>query len=60
LLAMRDQKVPPTVNYSEPDPELQLDFVTDGARDCRLDVVLSNSFGFGGNNSTIVFKRWTE
>ncbi|MBO9610352.1 MAG: beta-ketoacyl-[acyl-carrier-protein] synthase family protein [Paenibacillaceae bacterium] len=60
LLAMRDQKVPPTVNYSEPDPELQLDFVTDGARDRRLDVVMSNSFGFGGNNSTIVFKRWTE
>jgi 3-oxoacyl-[acyl-carrier-protein] synthase II len=59
LLAMRDQKVPPTVNYSEPDPELQLDFVTNGARDRQLDVVLSNSFGFGGNNSTIVFKKFT-
>jgi 3-oxoacyl-[acyl-carrier-protein] synthase II len=60
LLAMRDQKVPPTVNYSEPDPELQLDFVTDGARDREINVILSNSFGFGGNNSTIVFKSFKD
>jgi 3-oxoacyl-(acyl-carrier-protein) synthase len=58
-LALRDQIVPPTVNFSEPDPELPLDFVADGARECELKVILSNSFGFGGNNSTIVFKQFT-
>lgn len=58
LLAMRDRKVPPTVNFSEPDPDLQLDFVPGEARDRKLDVVLSNSFGFGGNNSTLVFKSF--
>lgn len=58
LLAMRDQKVPPTVNYADPDPELQLDFVPGAARDRKIDVILSNSFGFGGNNSTLVFQRF--
>lgn len=58
MLALRDRKVPPTVNFTEPDPELRLDFVADGAREQAVDVILSNSFGFGGNNSTIVFKRY--
>ena len=52
MLALRDQTIPPTVNFSEPDPELQLDFVLEGGRPCELNVLLSNSFGFGGNNST--------
>jgi 3-oxoacyl-[acyl-carrier-protein] synthase II len=59
MLALRDQIVPPTVNFSEPDPELPLDFVAGEARECELKVILSNSFGFGGNNSTIVFKQFT-
>ncbi|MBI1291543.1 beta-ketoacyl-ACP synthase II, partial [bacterium] len=49
--------IPPTINYSEPDPECDLDYVTEGPRNVRVNAVLSNSLGFGGHNATLVFKR---
>lgn len=57
LLMLRDQRVAPTINYSEPDPECDLDYVPCRARDARLDVILSNNFGFGGQNGCVVFRR---
>ncbi|MDP9235965.1 MAG: beta-ketoacyl-ACP synthase II [Chloroflexota bacterium] len=60
VLAMRDNKIPPTINYETPDPECDLDIVPNTARDARIDVVLSNSFGMGGQNATLVLRRWRE
>lgn len=57
ILALRDQVVPPTINYQTPDPDCDLDYVPNTARDMKLDVVLSNSFGFGGTNGTLAFRR---
>ena len=57
LLAMRDQVAPPTINYDTPDPDCDLDFVPNVARPMRIDVAMSNSFGFGGTNGTLVFRR---
>ncbi|GAB0149177.1 beta-ketoacyl-ACP synthase II [Marichromatium sp. PS1] len=57
VLALRDQVAPPTINYSTPDPECDLDYVPNTARESKLDVVMSNSFGFGGTNGTLVFRR---
>lgn len=57
ILALRDQVVPPTINLDNPDEGCDLDFVPHEARDMRLDVALSNSFGFGGTNGTLVFRR---
>jgi 3-oxoacyl-[acyl-carrier-protein] synthase II len=57
-LALRDQVLPPTINYQTPDPECDLDFVPNEARRARLDYALSNSFGFGGTNGALIFKRW--
>ncbi len=59
VLTIRDGKVPPTINYENPDPECDLDYVPNAARDARVDVVLSNSFGFGGTNGCLLFKRFT-
>jgi 3-oxoacyl-[acyl-carrier-protein] synthase II len=56
-LAIRDNKLPPTINYQTPDPALDLDYVPNAARDARVDTCLSNSFGFGGQNDTLVIKR---
>ena len=56
ILALRDQVVPPTINLENQDPECDLDFVANTARDMKLSVTMSNSFGFGGTNSTCVFK----
>ncbi len=59
LLALRDRVVPPTINYEEVDPECDLDYVPNVARQVPgLEVGLSNSFGFGGHNATIVLRRW--
>ena len=57
LLAMRDQVAPPTINLMTPDPDCDLDFVPNTARQMRIDAVMSNSFGFGGTNGTLVFRR---
>ena len=57
VLAIRDQVAPPTINIVTPDPECDLDYVPDEARKMDIDVVLSNSFGFGGTNGTLVFKK---
>ncbi|MDX2425917.1 MAG: beta-ketoacyl-ACP synthase II [Cycloclasticus sp.] len=57
ILAVRDQVAPPTINYETPDPECDLDCVPNNAREMRIDVALSNSFGFGGTNGTLVFRR---
>ncbi len=55
--ALRDQIMPPTINLDEPDPECDLDYVAHEARKAPLEHVMSNSFGFGGTNATLVFKR---
>jgi len=57
ILGMRDSVVPPTINLDNPGEGCDLDFVPHTAREAKLDVVLSNSFGFGGTNGTLVFKR---
>ena len=56
ILALRDQVVPPTINLDNLDPECDLDFVPNTAREMKLDVSMSNNFGFGGTNGTCVFK----
>jgi 3-oxoacyl-[acyl-carrier-protein] synthase II len=58
LLALSGGFIPPTVNFRERDPECDLDYVTEGARRADLQVVLSNSFAFGGNNTTVIFGRY--
>jgi len=58
VLALRDQIVPPTINYENPDPACDLDYVPNHARKVDLHYVLSNSFGFGGTNASLIFKRW--
>jgi len=57
VLAIRDQVAPPTINLDNPDPECDLDYVPNQARRMKVDVALSNSFGFGGTNGTLVFKK---
>jgi 3-oxoacyl-[acyl-carrier-protein] synthase II len=56
ILALRDQIVPPTINLENQDPECDLDFVANTARDMKLSATMSNSFGFGGTNGTCIFK----
>ncbi|MEJ2180276.1 MAG: beta-ketoacyl-ACP synthase II [Gammaproteobacteria bacterium] len=56
-LSIRDQVAPPTINIFTPDPECDLDYVPGEARQMKIDVALSNSFGFGGTNGTLVFKK---
>jgi len=57
-LAIRDQKVPPTINIENQDPECDIDAAREGARSLSIDYALSNSFGFGGTNGALVFKRY--
>ncbi len=57
VLAIRDQVAPPTINQFTPDPQCDLDFVPNEARDMKIDVAISNSFGFGGTNGTLVFSK---
>ena len=56
-LAVRDQVAPPTINQFTPDPDCDLDFVPNQARKMKIDVAMSNSFGFGGTNGTLVLRR---
>ncbi|MBA1438628.1 MAG: beta-ketoacyl-ACP synthase II [Epsilonproteobacteria bacterium] len=57
LMAMRDGIIPPTINYETPDENCDLDYVTEGARKAELNCVMSNSFGFGGTNGVVIFKK---
>jgi 3-oxoacyl-[acyl-carrier-protein] synthase II len=60
VLALKDQILPPTINLENPDPECDLDYVPNVARKAPLNIALSNSFGFGGTNGSLIFRRWTE
>ena len=57
-LAIRDQLAPPTINLRNPDEGCDLDFVPDTARQMKIDAAVSNSFGFGGTNGTLVLRRF--
>jgi 3-oxoacyl-[acyl-carrier-protein] synthase II len=57
VLALHEQKIPPTINLDNQDPECDLDYCANTARDARIDVAVKNNFGFGGTNGTLVFKR---
>jgi 3-oxoacyl-[acyl-carrier-protein] synthase II len=59
-LALRDQMLPPTINLDNPDPECDLDYVPNRARKAEVEYALSNSFGFGGTNAALLFKRYTS
>ena len=56
-MAMDKGVAPPTINYEEPDPELDLDYVPNTPRDARIEYAMSNSLGFGGTNATLLFKK---
>jgi len=60
VLALRDQVAPPTMNYETPDPDCDLDYVPNQARPMAMEYALSNSFGFGGTNGALIFKRYSE
>lgn len=57
LKALQSGVVPPTINYDEPDPECDLDYIPNTARDVSMNIVMSNSFGFGGTNATLIFRK---
>jgi len=59
VLALRDQTLPPTINLENPDPECDLDYIPNHARKASVEYALSNSFGFGGTNAALVFRRWS-
>ena len=58
LKCMEKGIIPPTINYENPDPDCDLDYVSEGARKADLDIVMSNSFGFGGTNGVLIFKKY--
>jgi 3-oxoacyl-[acyl-carrier-protein] synthase II len=57
VLALRDSMIPPTINLDHPDPHCDLDYTPNRARERRLDAAMSNSFGFGGHNASIIVGR---
>jgi 3-oxoacyl-[acyl-carrier-protein] synthase II len=60
VMAMRDQMLPPTINLENPDPECDLDYVAKKSRPGKINIAMSNSFGFGGHNASIIVKRFEE
>mgnify|MGYP003574260413 FL=1 len=60
VLAIRDQVMPPTINLENPDEQCDLDYVPHTAREAKIDVAISNSFGFGGTNGTLAFRRFND
>lgn len=60
IMALVDGRVPPTINYQDPDPNCDLDYVTEGARKVDPQLVLNNSFGFGGHNACLAFRRFSD
>ncbi|TKJ33902.1 beta-ketoacyl-[acyl-carrier-protein] synthase II [bacterium (candidate division B38) B3_B38] len=60
VLTIRDRIIPPTINYETPDPECDLDYVPNKARKATVNYVLSNSFGFGGTNASLIFKKFGQ
>ena len=58
MLAVQNDVLPPTINYEVPDPECDLDYVTDGARQAVVTTAVNNSFGFGGHNACVVFRKF--
>jgi 3-oxoacyl-[acyl-carrier-protein] synthase II len=58
VLAMKNGEIPPTINIENPDPECDLDYVANVGRKHSVDIAMSNSFGFGGHNATIIMKRF--
>jgi 3-oxoacyl-[acyl-carrier-protein] synthase II len=60
IKVIQDGVIPPTINYENPDPECDLDYVPNAARTAQVNTVMSNSFGFGGHNATIILKRFNE
>jgi 3-oxoacyl-[acyl-carrier-protein] synthase II len=57
IMAMRDGKLPPTINYTTPDADCDLDYIPNKSRDAEINAVMSNSFGFGGTNGVVIFKK---
>jgi 3-oxoacyl-[acyl-carrier-protein] synthase II len=60
VLTLHENKLLPTINYEVPDPDCDLDYIPNAPRDAKIDYVLSNSFGFGGTNACLIFKRYEE
>jgi len=60
VLALTRGWIPPTINYTTPDPDCDLDYVPNTPREVRVDAVMSNSFGFGGTNAVLLLKRYSK
>jgi len=56
---LEDGKIPPTINLDNPDPECDLDYVPNTAREKKVTILMNNSFGFGGHNACLVVKKWS-
>jgi 3-oxoacyl-(acyl-carrier-protein) synthase len=59
-MALKEGKIPPTINYTTPDPECDLDYTPNKTLEQKIDTALSNSFGFGGVNASLIFKSFTS
>jgi 3-oxoacyl-[acyl-carrier-protein] synthase II len=60
MMSMRNGILPPTINYENPDPDCDLDYIPNVAREKRVDHILSNSFGFGGQNISLIASRFKD